>query len=35
MLPTDEIEVLPSALGDKAGAMGGIALAMKGGKVGA
>ncbi|HUU14667.1 MAG TPA: ROK family protein [Terriglobia bacterium] len=31
MLPTDEIAIKPSMLGDRAGALGGIALAMKGG----
>jgi glucokinase len=31
MLPTDEISIKPSMLGDRAGALGGIALAMKGG----
>jgi len=31
MFPTDGVSVLPSALGDSAGALGGIALAMKGG----
>ncbi len=31
MLPTDEIAIKPSLLGDRAGALGGIALAMKGG----
>jgi hypothetical protein len=29
MLPTDAIEILPSRLGDKAGTLGGIALALK------
>ena len=29
MLPTDDIEIKPSLLGDRAGALGGIALAMK------
>ncbi|RMD80072.1 MAG: ROK family protein [Lentisphaerae bacterium] len=33
MLPADSIEVLPSKLGDQAGALGGIALAMQKGKV--
>ena len=31
MLPVDDIRIEPSLLGDKAGIMGGIALAMKGG----
>ena len=31
MLPTDDIEIKPSLLGDQAGALGGIALAMKDG----
>jgi glucokinase len=31
MFPTDDIEVKPSLLGDRAGALGGIALAMKSG----
>jgi glucokinase len=31
MFPTDGVEILPSKLGDKAGTLGGIALAMKGG----
>jgi glucokinase len=31
MLPTDEIAIMPSMLGDRAGALGGIVLAMKGG----
>jgi glucokinase len=31
MFPTDGVSVLPSALGENAGALGGIALAMKGG----
>jgi glucokinase len=31
MLPTDEVAIKPSMLGDRAGALGGIALAMKGG----
>jgi glucokinase len=33
MFPTDGIAVKPSALGDRAGALGGIALALKGGLV--
>jgi glucokinase len=31
MFPTDDIEIKPSLLGEQAGALGGIALAMKGG----
>jgi len=31
MLPTDDIAIKPSLLGDKAGTLGGIALAMRGG----
>jgi len=31
MFPTDDIEIKPSLLGERAGALGGIALAMKGG----
>ena len=31
MFPTDGVAILPSALGDNAGALGGIALAMNGG----
>lgn len=31
MLPVDDIRIEPSLLGDKAGIMGGVALAMKGG----
>ncbi len=31
MFPTDGVTILPSALGESAGALGGIALAMKGG----
>jgi glucokinase len=34
MFPTDGVTVLPSALGENAGALGGIALAMKGGLLG-
>ena len=33
MIPVEDIRILPSELGDKAGALGGIALAMKGGSV--
>jgi len=33
MLPVDDIAIKPSQLGDNAGALGGIALAMKGGNV--
>ena len=31
MFPTDGIEIKPSLLGEEAGVLGGIALAMKGG----
>jgi glucokinase len=31
MFPPDNVEILPSALGENAGALGGVALAMKGG----
>ncbi|MCK4277218.1 MAG: ROK family protein, partial [Phycisphaerae bacterium] len=31
MFPTDDVRIEPSLLGDKAGTLGGIALAMKGG----
>ena len=31
MFPTDDIEIKPSLLGERAGALGGIALAMRGG----
>jgi len=34
MFPTDGVTILPSALGENAGALGGIALAMKGGLLG-
>ncbi|MBM4081411.1 MAG: ROK family protein, partial [Planctomycetes bacterium] len=34
MFPTDDIRIEPSLLGDKAGMLGGIALAMKGGLLG-
>jgi len=34
MIPTDDIEVKPSLLGNKAGTMGGIALAARQGMTG-
>lgn len=33
MFPVDDVRIEPSALGDKAGTLGGIALAMKGGEI--
>ncbi len=33
MFPPDDVQVKPSALGDRAGALGGIALAMKHGLI--
>jgi glucokinase len=33
MFPTDTVDILPSKLGDRAGMLGGIALAMKGGLI--
>jgi glucokinase len=33
MFPTDTVDILPSKLGDRAGTLGGIALAMKGGLI--
>jgi hypothetical protein len=34
MFPVDDIRIKPSLLGNKAGIMGGVALAMKGGFTG-
>jgi hypothetical protein len=33
MFPTEDIQIKPSQLGDNAGTLGGIALAMKGGRL--